>query len=280
MDTLETLVVRVQGGDLAAYGELIGQFQDMAVGYAYSILGDFHLAQDAAQEAFIQAYRDLKQLKVPRAFPAWFRKVVFRQCDRFTRGNRVAVVPLDAVGDLPGRKDETMDSDLSEKVLAAIQGLPKPERTVTTLFYINGYTQKDIAGFLNVPEATVNNRLHKARNRLKERMMDMVEKTLKQNAPTEDFSKRILEKMDAFAGTWSEENGILNAMGGGGSGFGAPWNEAITKQSWPGDALCIEFDAASYSSWWFGPTFQCLMPPVGTPKELLETKQSYITAYN
>ncbi|NIR02616.1 MAG: RNA polymerase subunit sigma-24, partial [Gemmatimonadales bacterium] len=67
-------------------------FQDMAVGYAYSILGDFHLAEDAAQEAFVQAYLDLRKLRVPQAFPSWLRRIVFKQCDRFTRRKRVHTV--------------------------------------------------------------------------------------------------------------------------------------------------------------------------------------------
>lgn len=56
MDDLRSTVVRAQEGDAAAYGTLVARFQDMAYGYAYVLLGDFELAQDAAQEAFIEAY--------------------------------------------------------------------------------------------------------------------------------------------------------------------------------------------------------------------------------
>jgi len=53
MADLKSLIILAQAGDLEAFGKIVRQFQDMAVGYAYSILGDFHLAEDAAQEAFI-----------------------------------------------------------------------------------------------------------------------------------------------------------------------------------------------------------------------------------
>jgi DNA-directed RNA polymerase specialized sigma24 family protein len=53
MEEVRSLVVRARGGDLEAYGEIVRRFQDMAYGYAYSILGDFHLAEDAAQEASV-----------------------------------------------------------------------------------------------------------------------------------------------------------------------------------------------------------------------------------
>ena len=78
MQALTDLIRRAQRGDLNAFDVIIQRFRDMAVAYAYSILGDFHLAEDAAQEAFVQAYQDLKQLRKPQAFPSWFRRIVFK----------------------------------------------------------------------------------------------------------------------------------------------------------------------------------------------------------
>lgn len=96
MATVESLVHRVRDGDIDAYETLVLRFQDMAVGYGYSILRDFQLAQDAAQEAFFEAYRNLHQLREPAAFPGWFRRIVFKQCDRLTRGGSLLLVPLEA----------------------------------------------------------------------------------------------------------------------------------------------------------------------------------------
>ena len=61
MEEIVALVIRAAAKDgirddrLKAFGELVQRFQDMAFGYAYSVLGDFHLAEDAAQEAFVTA---------------------------------------------------------------------------------------------------------------------------------------------------------------------------------------------------------------------------------
>ena len=63
MVELRELVRRARRGDLGAYDQIVRRFQDMAVGYGYSLLGDFHLAEDAAQEAFIAAYQQLPQLR-------------------------------------------------------------------------------------------------------------------------------------------------------------------------------------------------------------------------
>ena len=63
MDSLESLINRARDGDESAYGVLVSRFQDMAVGYGYSILRDFQSAEDAAQEAFFEAYRKLDSLR-------------------------------------------------------------------------------------------------------------------------------------------------------------------------------------------------------------------------
>jgi DNA-directed RNA polymerase specialized sigma24 family protein len=57
---------------------------------SYSLLGDFHLAEDAAQEAFIRAFADLQRLRNPEAFAGWFRRIVFMRCSVFI--NRVGTV--------------------------------------------------------------------------------------------------------------------------------------------------------------------------------------------
>ena len=91
----------------------------------------------------------------------------------------------------PGPGDIATKKEMAESVLRAIQTLPEPERTVTTLFYINGYSQNDIAAFLEVPATTVNNRLHKSRERLRERMMNMVADEMKSHPLPEKFPERI-----------------------------------------------------------------------------------------
>lgn len=75
MEEIESLVKRTADADvtaderLAAFGEIVRRYQDMAYGCAYAILGDFHLAEDAAQEAFLAAYRELGEAGNPNGFP-------------------------------------------------------------------------------------------------------------------------------------------------------------------------------------------------------------------
>src|SRR5919199_3074206 len=72
-----------------AFDELVRRFQDMAFACAYAALCDFHLAEDAAQEAFVSAWRKLSQLREPEAFPGWLRRVVLTECGRLRRKRRL-----------------------------------------------------------------------------------------------------------------------------------------------------------------------------------------------
>jgi RNA polymerase sigma factor (sigma-70 family) len=204
LEQIRDLVIRAAGAAdrddrIAAYGRLVECFRDMACGYAYSLLGDFHLAEDAAQEAFVTAYRTLDQLRQPEAFPGWFRRIVWSACGRISRHKAVPVVGIDAAKDVPAAQDDPSalaeKAEMRDEVLRAISQLPDHQREVTTLFYINGYSQKDIADFLEVPVGTVKNRLTASRGRLKERMLNMVKDTLHQNAPGELFNKAVVDEL-------------------------------------------------------------------------------------
>src|SRR4051812_46135349 len=150
-----------------AFGELVSRYQDMAFACAYSVLGDFYLAEDAAQEAFITAWQRLGQLREPSAFAAWLRRIVLTECNRMTRGNRLKFVPLDAGMRVssaePGPHADAERSELKERLLALLRSLPEGERMVTTLFYVGDYSQADIGEFLGVPVTTVVKRLYSAR---------------------------------------------------------------------------------------------------------------------
>ena len=199
MEELKSLVIRARSGDLEAFGTIVRRFQDMAYGCAYSFLGDFHLAEDVAQEAFIEVYRQLPNLRNPEAFPGWFRRIIFKYCDRITRSKYPKTISLDAAvataANDAGPAQMAEQQEVKGKVLEAVSTLPEHQRMVTTLFYINGYSQRDIAEFLEVPVTTVKKRLHDSRERLKERMIDMIREALKDNAPDERFSQRVIAEL-------------------------------------------------------------------------------------
>lgn len=180
-----------QNGDLTAYGTIVQRYQDMAVGYAFGYLRDFHLAQDAAQEAFIEAFPRLSKVHAVEAFPSWLRRIVLKHCDRFTRkGKSYTFVSVENALHLPdrGRTPDriTEDREMQDLLRDTIAELPESERDVVSLFYISDHSQQDIATFLEIPVSTVKNRLRSARNRMRDQLLAMVEDNLKSNRPSRD----------------------------------------------------------------------------------------------
>ncbi|HEU5227290.1 MAG TPA: sigma-70 family RNA polymerase sigma factor [Ktedonobacteraceae bacterium] len=184
MDTLYTWVTAAQKGDLDAFSQIVQRFQGMAYASAYTMLHDVHLAEDVAQEAFIEAYLNLASLREPAAFPGWFRRIVFKQGDRLIRGKHLSTVPFEptAAFDVPGDElDPALvveGREMQDVVRCAIDALPERERIVTLLFYRNGYALKDIAAYLEVPLTTIKKRLFDARKRLKLLLVDAARDTL------------------------------------------------------------------------------------------------------
>jgi RNA polymerase sigma factor (sigma-70 family) len=207
-----------------AFGEIVRRFQDMAFGCAYAVLGDFYLAEDAAQEAFLAAWRNLDQLREPKAFPGWLKRIVLTQCNRLTRGKKLEVIPLEEIEQAPAPDADVpaaaAQRDEQARVLAAIQSLPEGERMVTSLFYLGNCTANEIAGFLELPLTTVKKRLHTARHRLRERMTDMdeiVRDTLKDKRPSRnpqfaDTVKLFNEALESFVAKVKQDRYIIAAI--------------------------------------------------------------------
>jgi RNA polymerase sigma factor (sigma-70 family) len=187
-----------------AFGELVIRFQDMAFACAFAVLGDAYLAQDTAQEAFVVAWQKVAQLREPAAFPGWFKRIILTQCNRLTRCKRLQILPLEAGVDQfthdPGPHSTAERRNLLSKVLHAINALPDNERLVTTLFYVNGYTQADIGEFLEVPVSTVNKRLYSARQRLKDSFVELFKGDLQQQRPSRNakFAHEVNTKLRPY----------------------------------------------------------------------------------
>ena len=174
---LPALVRAAQEGDKEAFGQIVGRFQDMAFASAYALLGNAMLAQDAAQDAFVDAFRTLHLLREPAAFPGWFRRIIFKHSDRQVRGKPLTLAPLEAAYDMrspqPGPHDLLEEALLRQDVDGAIQLLPANQRMVVSLFYIEGYSQAEVAMELGLTDAAARKRYQRAMRRLRDRLEEI-----------------------------------------------------------------------------------------------------------
>ena len=201
MTDIATIIAQAQAGDVDAFNRIVLHFQDMAVAYAYSQLGDYHLSQDAAQEAFVGAFVNLKSLQNPSAFPSWFRRIILTQSDRLTRRKQISTEPLsraeDVASDRMNPEEHVDDGEMRRKLFLAIQSLPELDRAVVLLIYMAQRSQDETASFLEIPVTKVNNRLYASRKRLKKELMTMDSTKLQ---PSEDpkFSMQVTQQLHAL----------------------------------------------------------------------------------
>ena len=181
------LVERVRSGDREAFGGLIDRYRDMIYGLGYHLTGDFEAARDLAQEAFIQAYLRLAQLRDPGKFPGWLRQIALNVHRSQLRRQEVATVALEA--EAQAAPPNPQPSEIEVVVREALNRLREPERLALTLHYIDGYSHGEIGEFLGVRPETVKTRLARARQHLRTEVMAMVENTFESKKLPEEFTE-------------------------------------------------------------------------------------------
>jgi RNA polymerase sigma factor (sigma-70 family) len=162
--------------------------------------------------------RDLPDLRESAAFPGWLRRIVFKYCDRHTRrAGFSSTVPLEGIqeimADISSTALEALERTESAAVIrGAVAGLPEHQRETVTLYYIGDHYQGEIAAFLDITEGAVRKRLHDARKALKERLLDMVKETLRDDAPSKDdrFATLVLLCAASERGDTKEVGRILS----------------------------------------------------------------------
>ena len=139
----------------------------MALGYAWSRLGDQQTAEDAVQNAFIAAWCSLDQLRDPDRFPGWLRRVVHSHCERLRRVPRVPTVELDAVAHVSAPAPDAEGRGRAARLEEAVATLPDNLRNVVTLFYYGERSMREVGRFLGLRESTIKRRLYEGRQRLR-----------------------------------------------------------------------------------------------------------------
>jgi RNA polymerase sigma-70 factor (ECF subfamily) len=187
------LVARARTGDIGAFEALTRRYRGLAFALAYHRLGRFDDAEDAAQEALVEAYRKLPNLRDPTRFAAWLRQIVAGKAAELARRRREEPLPPEEV-EAAGCVSAAPDA-LETQVREALEQLPPAVRLATTLFYVDGLSYAEIAAHMDVPASTVRGRLQRARSFLREELIGVVAAGLRQARPGEQFVEGVMSKI-------------------------------------------------------------------------------------
>jgi RNA polymerase sigma-70 factor, ECF subfamily len=165
----EPVVLAARSGDAAAFTALVHAETPAAYRLALSIVRSPSEAEDAVQEAFLRAWRDIGQLREVDRWPAWFRRLIVRSALDLARRRGVRELDLDVVADLPGREPPVNSTDRLA-LMVAFGHLSPEDRAILALRFFADLEVPDAAAALGIPLGTAKSRLSRALLRLAEEM--------------------------------------------------------------------------------------------------------------
>ena len=183
-----------------AFTRLVERSQHLAFGLAMSRLRDVEDAKDVTQDAFATAWLRLRQLRDASAFEPWLMRIVVTGCNRRSRCRKHAE-PLLASSAMV--ESDTGRLEYRSLIASALAALSDAERHVTVLFYLLGYSQKEIGRLLRLAPGTVCKRLHSARLRIRRMLPPSVRHEFVRVAPTRTFAQEVrLGLFDEYVGDY------------------------------------------------------------------------------
>jgi RNA polymerase sigma-70 factor (ECF subfamily) len=173
-------VERAQAGDISAFNELVVEYQSLVCNLCMRMLGQQQAAEDAAQEAFINAWRSIRNFRGD-SFRAWLLRIAANLCrDELRRRVRRPSSSLDTAleagmpdppDDGPLPEESALNSELRAGLEAALAELPEEQRTAIVLCDVEGLDYAEIAVAMKTSLGTVKSRIARGRMRMREVML-------------------------------------------------------------------------------------------------------------
>ena len=179
IDNEHRIIERVKNGDQDAFCELVEKYKQKAINIAFSFCGNHEDAKDVSQEAFIRAFKTIKNFRSESLFFTWFYRILINLCKDYLRRKMkdktigVTVKINDGTQDEesifetiasggPGPKEQLLNKELGEELTEAMNSLPERQKRVFTLKNIHGLKINEIAEIVKCAEGTIKAHLFKA----------------------------------------------------------------------------------------------------------------------
>ena len=206
MESDAELIQSVLSGDDDAFTTLVRRYQKGVHALAWRRIGDFHCAEEIAQDVFLRAYKGLPKLKNPNLFPGWLYVITYRRCNTWLAKNKpltesIENIPAAEIQEISYEhymsEEREKEAKMSSQKLVEqlLKKLPESERTVVTLYYLGEMSTKEISKFLGVSVNTITSRLQRGRARLKEHENILVQEVLGGVQLSNNFVDNIAQKV-------------------------------------------------------------------------------------
>ncbi len=200
------LINRILAGNDSAFADLVRKYQKQVHALVWRKIGDFHIAEEITQDAFLKVYQKLPTLRNPNQFSGWLYVIATRQCLAYLRKKRIVAESLEEMGtDMieetaysqyiaaeQAKANVDAQREVVQKLLAKLK---ESERTVIILHYFGDMTCSEISRFLGVSPSAIKSRLSRARQRLRKEE-PMILETLSNFQISANLTDNIMKKVE------------------------------------------------------------------------------------
>lgn len=179
----EELIELIINGNTELYAELIERYKNKVYSTAYSYTRDYEEAKDLTQEIFIKVYNNLSGFQNKAQFSTYLYRVAVNRCIDWTRRKRPKTISMltcqddenvdiyDFIADYDSNPEEILlRQENMDFIKREVSNLPEIYSTVMIMYYFQEFSPQEISDILGVPRKTIDTRLFRARNLIKERI--------------------------------------------------------------------------------------------------------------
>ncbi len=219
------LVTACAGGNRDAFARIVERYQRLLCSLAYSATGNMSESEDVAQEAFVTAWQQLRQLREPEKLRSWLCGILRHKVGRLRRRDRREPVrqaeTLEAAAGLSGTEEPVTNLAMQKEEQAILWSelarVPELYREPLILYYREHRSVEHVAAALDLTEDAVKQRLARGRKLLQERVLAFVEGALERSTPGRIFTLGVLAALPAMLPAPAKAAGIGAAVTAHGS---------------------------------------------------------------
>lgn len=164
--TEKKLIKKLKKGDQESFKILYNYYADYALRTCYYITWNRNHTADIVQETFIKVYKGIHTFNLNLSFKPWFYQILLNESKRYMKKQSVQAIPMKSEEVTHHLHEKIPSSSYTEYIMDDLAEVSESHRTVLTLKYLSGFTEKEIADMLDLNVNTVKSRLFKARRKL------------------------------------------------------------------------------------------------------------------
>jgi RNA polymerase sigma factor (sigma-70 family) len=172
-----SLIDQILAGEKELYAELVNRYKGYAFTIALKILENRPEAEEAAQDAFIKAFNNLKSFNKDSKFSTWLYRIAFNTAISYKRKRKASFQGLDNVSVEYDQGEDALErSDKKMFISRAMAKLNEADQLALNLFYLQEFSLEEIADITGMQANTVKVRVHRARQRLADELRAVLQK--------------------------------------------------------------------------------------------------------